>query len=199
MRAGKRFFDIAFSVLGLAICTPLFVLIGLAIKLDDGRRVFFCQERIGRYGKPFLMWKFRSMVENAPTLGGELTVGRDPRITRVGYRLRQTKLDELPQLINVLAGQMSFVGPRPEVARYVALYNPEQRKVLELVPGITDPASVVYRNESDLLASSPAPEQLYVERIMPDKIRINIEYASGATAWSDLRVIALTFARLFQY
>ncbi len=199
MRAGKRCFDIVFSMLGLIVCIPLFVLIGLAIKLDDGGQVFFRHERIGRHGKPFRMWKFRSMVENALALGGELTVGRDPRITRIGHLLRQTKLDELPQLINVLAGQMSFVGPRPEVAKYMALYNPEQCKVLELVPGITDPASVAYRNENELLASSPEPERLYVEQIMPDKIRINIEYASGATAWSDLRMIALTFARLFPY
>lgn len=197
MRVGKRLFDIVFSILGLALCTPLFVLISLAIKLDDGGRVFFCQERVGRYGKPFRMWKFRSMVENASALGGELTVARDPRITRVGYLLRQSKLDELPQLANVLVGQMSFVGPRPEVAKYVTLYNPEQRKVLDLVPGITDPASVAYRSESDLLANSSTPERLYVEQIMPDKIRLNIEYATGATSWSDLRVIALTLVHLF--
>lgn len=197
MRTGKRLFDIAFSVLGLAVCSPLFVLIGLAIKLGDGGSVFFRQQRVGQHGKPFRMWKFRSMVKNAPALGSELTVGRDPRITRIGYLLRQTKLDELPQLINVLAGQMSFIGPRPEVAKYVALYNAEQRKVLELVPGITDPASIAYRNESELLAGSQDPERLYVEQIMPEKIQTNIEYAAGATFWSDLRVIALTFARLF--
>lgn len=197
MRARKRGFDIVFSILGLIVCMPLIVVIGLAIKLSDRGQVFFRQERIGWRGKPFRIWKFRSMVENAPALGSELTVGRDPRITRIGHLLRQTKLDELPQLINVLTGQMSFVGPRPEIAKYVALYNPEQHKVLDLVPGITDPASIAYRNESQLLAGNPEPEQLYVNQIMPDKIRKNIEYAADATFWSDLRVIALTFVRLF--
>ncbi|RIH84451.1 sugar transferase [Calidithermus roseus] len=198
MKPAKRLFDLAAATLGIILLLPLFLLLALLIKLDDWGPVFFRQERVGYRGKPFRIWKFRSMVVNAPKLGGVLTVGRDPRITRVGYWLRKFKLDELPQLFNVFLGEMSFVGPRPEVAKYVALYTPDQRRVLELVPGITDLASIKYRNESEVLAKSPDPERTYIEEVMPEKIRINLEYACQASIGSDLMVILQTLVRLWR-
>ena len=132
------------------------------------------------------------MVPNAEKLGKQITIGRDSRITAVGHWLRKLKLDELPQLLNVLVGEMSFVGPRPEVPRYVALYTAEQRRVLDLVPGITDMASIEYRNESEILAQSPDPEQVYINEIMPEKIRINLAYAAEGNVWRDLGVILRT-------
>jgi len=198
VRRSKRLFDLFWSALGLLLLLPVFLGIALAIKLDDGGPVFFRQQRIGYRGRPFTMWKFRTMVVDAERRGGSLTVGRDPRVTRVGYWLRKTKLDELPQLWNVLKGEMSLVGPRPEVPRYVALYTEEQRRVLELVPGITDPASIRFRHESELLARSPDPERTYVEVVMPEKIRLNLEYAERATVWSDFLVILQTFLSLFR-
>lgn len=185
-------FDIGVSTAGLLLLSPLFALITVAILAADGTPVLFRQERIGHRGKPFRMLKFRTMVRSADKLGRLLTVGRDARVTRSGYWLRKSKLDELPQLVNVLRGQMSLVGPRPEVPAFVALYAPEHRQVLDLVPGITDPASIVYRDESELLAGSPDPELTYVKTIMPDKIRINLEYAKHATLWSDIRVLIRT-------
>lgn len=196
MKWSKRLFDLFWSMLGLAVLWPLFLLIALLIKLEDGGPVFFRQERVGYKGRSFRIWKFRTMVVDAEKLGKPLTVGRDPRITRVGYWLRRFKLDELPQLINVMLGQMSLVGPRPEVPWYVALYTPEQRKVLEIVPGITDPASIAYRYENDLLACSPDPERTYIEEIMPEKIRLNLEYAIRATFWTDMMVILRTIVSL---
>lgn len=192
MRWTKRLFDLFWSLLGLAVLWPLFLLIAFLIKLEDGGPVFFRQERVGYKGRPFYIWKFRTMVIDAEKRGKPLTVGRDPRITRVGYWLRRFKLDELPQLINVVSGQMSLVGPRPEVPQYVALYTPEQRKILDLVPGITDPASLAYRNESELLANFPDPEQVYVEKIVPEKIRLNLEYAQRATICTDVLIILRT-------
>jgi lipopolysaccharide/colanic/teichoic acid biosynthesis glycosyltransferase len=192
----KRLFDLVCAGVGLVVLWPFLVVIGILIKLDDGGPAFFRQERIGHQGRPFLMWKFRTMKVNADKVGGPLTVGADPRVTRIGQWLRKLKLDELPQLLNVVAGDMSLVGPRPEVARYVDLYTVEQRKVLELLPGITDPASVKYRNESELLGQSDAPEHLYVQEIMPEKIRINLEYARRATLLSDIMVILSTFVKV---
>lgn len=142
------------------------------------------------------MLKFRTMIVDAERMGKQLTVGRDPRITRVGYWLRKTKLDELPQLINVIRGEMSLVGPRPEVPRYVAAYDAEQRKVLDLRPGITDPASITYYDESDLLAGAPDPEMMYLAEVMPEKIRINLEYARRANILSDLGIILRTIFRM---
>ncbi|MBE3550226.1 MAG: glycosyltransferase [Brockia lithotrophica] len=198
MRRSKRLFDLFWSALGLLLLFPVFLGIALAIKFDDGGPVFFRQRRIGYRGRPFAMWKFRTMVVDAEQKGGLLTVGRDPRVTRVGYWLRKTKLDELPQLWNVLKGEMSLVGPRPEVPQYVALYTEEQRRVLELVPGITDPASIRFRHENELLAQSPDPERTYVEVVMPEKIRLNLEYARRATVWSDFAVILQTFLALLR-
>jgi lipopolysaccharide/colanic/teichoic acid biosynthesis glycosyltransferase len=192
----KRLFDLLFSSLGLVVLSPVLAVLALLVWLEDHGPVFYRQVRVGLHGKLFRIWKFRSMVLNADRQGLLLTVGRDPRITRVGSILRQTKLDELPQLFNVLVGEMSFVGPRPEVQKYVELYSPEQRQVLELIPGITDLASIKYRAESDLLAASSAPEKTYTDEIMPAKIRLNLEYAQGSSVVSDVMVILQTLVRV---
>ena len=196
MKRSKRLFDLAASAAGLLLLAPLFALAALLIKLDDGGPVFFRQERIGCRGRPFKIWKFRTMVPGAEMKGGQLTAAGDGRITRAGRLLRRAKLDELPQLLNVFLGEMSLVGPRPEVARYVALYSDEQRRVLEQVPGITDPASLKYRREDELLARSPDPEKIYCEEIMPDKIRRNLAYAARANLFTDFAVILGTIFRL---
>jgi lipopolysaccharide/colanic/teichoic acid biosynthesis glycosyltransferase len=197
MTAAKRSFDLFWSALGLLFLWPL--LLGIAVTIRarrDGGPVFFRQRRVGRGGRPLWIWKFRTMVPNAEAMGLQLTAADDPRITPLGALLRRTKLDELPQLFNVIAGEMSLVGPRPEVSRYVELYTPEQRAVLDLTPGITDPASIRYVDEARLLGAAADPHQLYVDDIMPAKIRLNLEYAAGATVMSDFRVILLTLARL---
>jgi lipopolysaccharide/colanic/teichoic acid biosynthesis glycosyltransferase len=193
---GKRLFDLFFSGFGLIVIAPVLGVLALLVWLEDRGPVFYRQIRVGLHGKPFRIWKFRSMVLNADRQGLPLTVGRDPRITRVGSVLRQTKLDEIPQLLNVLVGEMSFVGPRPEVQKYVDLYSLEQRQVLELIPGITDLASIKYRAESELLAASSAPEQTYIDEIMPAKIRLNLEYAQGSHVISDVLVILRTLVRV---
>jgi lipopolysaccharide/colanic/teichoic acid biosynthesis glycosyltransferase len=198
MSPAKRIFDLVCVVPGLIIILPIWLIVAVLIWLEDRGPVIFTQERVGFRGVPFRMWKFRSMVVNAEKLGKQLTVGRDPRITRVGHFLRQSKLDELPQLVNVLRGEMSLVGPRPEVPRYVALYTADQRRVLEVPPGITDPASIRYRDESEVLAQSEDPERTYITEIMPDKIRLNLEYTANANVWADVRVIFGTLRRLFQ-
>ena len=196
MRWEKRVFDFICSALGLAVLFPVFFIIALMIKIEDGGPVLFIQKRVGYKGRPFFMYKFRTMVVDAEKKGNLLTVGGDPRITKSGRLLRKFKLDELPQLINVLKGEMSLVGPRPEVEKYVNLYTNEQRKVLNLYPGITDPASIEYVNESELLAQSSDPEKLYVEKIMPEKIVLNLEYARQASWWTDFLVIIKTLARI---
>jgi lipopolysaccharide/colanic/teichoic acid biosynthesis glycosyltransferase len=196
MSRAKRALDVLGAAAGLAVLWPALLLIAVLVRLQDGGPAFFRQERVGLGGKPFRMWKFRTMVPRADRLGAQLTVGRDPRITPIGHWLRKLKLDELPQLLNVLAGEMSLVGPRPEVERYVAMYTPEQRRILRLVPGITDPASIRYRDESEVLGRAQDPERLYVEEIMPEKIRLNLEYAARATALSDLGVILGTVVKL---
>jgi succinoglycan biosynthesis protein ExoA len=193
----KRVFDIVLSSVGLLVFSPLLVLISILTLALDGRPVLFRQKRIGFKGKPFEIYKFRTMVRNAESLGKPLTVGDDPRITKVGKWLRKTKLDELPQLFNVLFGQMGFVGPRPEVERYVAYYTPVQRAVLDLVPGITDLASIRYRYESEILNAASDPERTYIEQILPDKIRINLEYASQSNVLRDCGVILRTVSALF--
>ena len=192
----KRAFDVIFSAGGLILLLPMFAVIGALILVFDGWPVFFWQERIGYRGKPFRIWKFRTMVRDAERLGKPLTIGGDPRITRIGHWLRKTKLDELPQLWNVLVGEMSFVGPRPEVKRYVNRYTPAQYRVLELVPGITDAASIAYRNETELLKCFDNPEQAYIEEIIPAKIRLNLEYATRANVLRDCVIIFRTVGRL---
>jgi lipopolysaccharide/colanic/teichoic acid biosynthesis glycosyltransferase len=188
----KRSFDLATSICGLAVLSPLMMVIAVLVKAEDGGSVFFRQERIGRGGRPFRMWKFRTMIPDAGTIGLPLTTAGDPRITRIGSWLRAHKLDELPQLFNVIRGEMTLVGPRPEVPRYVELYTPEQRSVLALDPGITDPASILFADECALLAEHPDPERFYIERIVPEKIRVNLEYADRATTLSDLAIVLET-------
>lgn len=188
----KRAMDIAISAAALCVLWPVFLLIALAIVIDDPGPVFYRQVRVGRGGRPFRIFKFRTMVVDADKKGLSITVGRDSRITRVGAFLRKTKLDELAQLLNVLCGQMSFVGPRPEVPRYVELYTPYQRQVLLVRPGITDYASIAYRNENDLLAGADDPEKMYIETIMPDKIELNMKYLREISPLADLRLILKT-------
>jgi lipopolysaccharide/colanic/teichoic acid biosynthesis glycosyltransferase len=192
LRRAKRAFDVVCAGLGVVALAPALALIAALVALDDPGPVFFRQVRVGRGGRTFRMWKFRTMRVDAESLGPQLTVGDDPRITRFGRVLRKLKFDEIPQLLNVLAGDMSLVGPRPEVPRYVGLYTPEQRRVLDLLPGITDPASIRYRDESAVLAKAADPERAYVEEIMPEKIRLNLDYAGRASLASDAAVILRT-------
>lgn len=194
----KRSMDIVLSACALAILWPLLLLIALAIWIDDPGPVFYRQVRVGRNGKTFRIFKFRSMVMDADKKGLAITVGRDSRITRVGAVLRKTKLDELAQLLNVFLGQMSFVGPRPEVPKYVELYTPYQRQVLLVRPGITDYASIAYRNENDLLASAPNPEAMYIEQIMPDKIELNMKYLREISPLADIRLILKTIVAVIK-
>lgn len=190
--AAKRVYDLGFSALGIVALAPLALLIAFAIKVDDGGRVFFRQERVGRGGLPFRMWKFRSMVPDASKLGLSVTAGHDPRITRVGRWLRRCKLDELPQLVNVLTGEMSLVGPRPEVPRYVAIYSTADRRVLQYRPGITDPATLEFRNEEDLLAGATDVEAFYIAHCVPRKIELNLRYVEVASLWGDTVIILRT-------
>lgn len=193
----KRIFDILFSLVMIILLSPLLLMIVLIILLDDPvGGVIFRQERVGKNGIPFRLLKFRTM-RPAAERGGQLTVGaRDPRITRAGYYLRKYKVDELPQLFNVLVGDMSVVGPRPEVPRYVALYSPEQRQVLEIKPGITDYASLEYFAESELLARSPDPEKTYIEEVMPAKLKLNLQYRKEMNLLTDIKIILKTGARI---
>jgi lipopolysaccharide/colanic/teichoic acid biosynthesis glycosyltransferase len=194
----KRLFDVIVAALGLLLLSPLLIAIALWIKLDSPGPVFFRQERVGRGGALFRIHKFRSMRADAPLAGPQLTVGADPRITRAGQVLRRTKLDELPQLIDVLAGSMSLVGPRPEVPRYVALYPAALRdKVLSVRPGITDPASIEYRDESALLARATDPERVYIEQIMPAKLRCAASYVDRMSLANDVRLIGATLRSLW--
>lgn len=192
--AAKRAMDVIVSGAALCVLWPVFGLIALAIVLDDPGPVFYRQVRVGKGGKTFRIFKFRSMVADADKKGLAITVGRDNRITRVGAVLRKTKLDELAQLLNVFAGQMSFVGPRPEVPRYTALYTPYQRQVLLVRPGITDYASIAYRNENELLAGAKDPEKMYIEEIMPAKIELNMRYLRRISPLEDIRLILSTIA-----
>ena len=194
----KRAMDIAISGAALCVLWPVLLLIALAIVIDDPGPVFYRQVRVGRGGKEFRIFKFRTMVVDADRKGLQITVGRDSRITRMGALLRKTKLDELAQLLNVFLGQMSFVGPRPEVPRYVAMYTPYQRQVLLVRPGITDYASIAYRNENDLLAGADDPERMYVEEIMPAKIELNMKYLRRVSPLEDIRLIHATIAAVIR-
>ena len=188
----KRLMDIVLSGAALALLWPVLLLVALAIRIDDPGPVFYRQVRVGRGGKAFRIYKFRTMVVDADKKGLSITVGRDSRITRVGAFLRKTKLDELAQLINVFVGDMSFVGPRPEVPRYVELYTPYQRQVLLVRPGITDYASIAYRNENDLLEGAQDPERMYIDEIMPAKIELNMKYLHEISPLADIRLILST-------
>jgi len=192
----KRLMDLFLSLCILALFLPFGLLLSLCIVLESRGGVFYRQERIGRNGQPFKLIKFRAMRPSADR-DGKLTVGeRDPRVTRMGTFIRKYKLDEFPQFINVLKGEMSVVGPRPEVVEYVRQYSDEQRRVLDFKPGITDLASITYFEENKLLANAADPQQTYVEEIMPEKIRINLAYQTNATVWSDLGVVWKTALRV---
>ena len=191
-----RLFDIFFSALGLIILFPFFIVFYLLIRIESKGGAFYIQERIGKNGKPFGLYKFRSMRVGSDA-EGLLTVGeRDNRITRIGYVLRKTKIDELPQLLNVLKGDMSLVGPRPEVKKYTDMYTDEQRKVLCVRPGITDYASIEYVNENELLSKADDPERMYIEKVMPDKIKLNMKYLEHYTVGEYFKIIFLTFKSL---
>jgi lipopolysaccharide/colanic/teichoic acid biosynthesis glycosyltransferase len=186
----KRAFDVVLASLGIVLLSPLLLLIALAIKLDSSGPVFYRQQRVGLHGAPFRIHKFRTMTHDPHASGPQITVGDDARITRIGAVLRRHKLDELPQLIDVLSGTMSLVGPRPEVPHYVALYPPELRaKVLSVRPGITDAASLAFRDESSLLARAADPEREYVQVVMPQKLALAASYADSASLGLDLKIL----------
>lgn len=189
----KRFFDIVSSLFGLVILSPLFLIVAIWIKIDSKGPVFYRQVRVGRENKDFYLVKFRTMRIGADK-GSLVTIGgRDSRVTRSGYWLRKFKIDELPQLLNVLKGEMSFVGPRPEVRHYVDYWTPEQMHVLDVRPGITDPASIKFYNESELLEKSDNPESYYIHEIMQEKIGMYLEYVANASFFKDLKIIFKTF------
>lgn len=189
----KRLFDLLMSTLGLLVLAPVMVLMALAIKWDSPGEVFFRQERVGRFGKSFRIHKFRTMHQAQSSQGLQITVGADARITRVGHVLRRSKLDELPQLIDVWLGDMSLVGPRPEVPRYVALYPDEmRRKILSVRPGITDVASIEYRDESAVLARASDPEHAYVHEVLPHKLALSARYVDSASLLGDVVLIGRT-------
>jgi lipopolysaccharide/colanic/teichoic acid biosynthesis glycosyltransferase len=193
----KRTFDIIVSFLGLLVLTPLLLLLAVVIKLDSPGPIFFRQERIGRGFRPFFIFKFRTMVQNLSDQGRLITVGDDPRITRVGRFLRKSKFDELPQLINVLKGDMSLVGPRPEVRRYVELFRKDYEQILKIRPGITDLASLKYHDEAVLLKRFENPEVEYCSRILPDKISLSKEYVKKSSFIFDLALIVKTLPKIF--
>ena len=194
----KRLMDVVISGCALLVLWPVLLLIALAIKIDDPGPVFYRQVRVGKGGKAFRIFKFRTMVVDADKKGLQITVGRDSRITRVGALLRKTKLDELAQLLNVFTGEMSFVGPRPEVPKYVDMYTPYQRQVLLVRPGITDYASIAYRNENDLLEGAEDPERMYIDVIMPDKIELNMKYLREISPIADIRLIFKTIVAVIR-
>lgn len=189
----KRLFDIFASGLGLLFLSPLFLVLAIWIKLDSPGPVFYRQVRVGRHNKDFRIYKFRSMKVGADKQGLITVGGHDPRITRSGYFIRKYKLDEFPQLINVFVGDMSLVGPRPEVRKYVDMYTPEQMHVLDVRPGVTSLASIRYRNENELLDKAEDPDQFYIDVVMQDKLAIDLEYVRNASFWYDIKLIFQTF------
>ncbi len=192
-----RIFDVVLALIGLIVLSPFLLIITLLIRIDSKGNPFYLQKRIGKDGKPFVLYKFRTMVTNAD-YGGSLTIGcNDKRITKLGAFLRKYKIDELPQLINVLNGDMSFVGPRPEVEEYVKYYNEEQKAVLKVQPGITDLASLYFINESDILGNAKNPEHLYIKVIMPLKIILNLNYVNHPSLGNYFKIIFLTVHKIF--
>ncbi len=193
----KRLFDLVGACLALLLLAPLLLVVALAIRLDSPGPVFFRQQRVGRDGVLFFIHKFRTMQADAPLRGPQVTVGNDPRITRIGHALRHYRIDELPQFIDVLLGRMSLVGPRPEVPRFVAHYPAALKaRVLAVRPGITDPASLVHIDEAALLAAAADPEREYIDVVLPRKLALQAEYAASATLWSDLQVLGRTLGVL---
>lgn len=190
----KRLFDFFLGVAALLALLPVFVIVSFFIVLDNGFPVFFIQKRVGKNQKEFGLLKFRSMRKlRKDETEMQITVGQNKRITKVGSFIRRYKIDELPQLINIVKGDMSFVGPRPEVPKYVSMYNDDQLKVLSVRPGLTDYASIKYKDESELLAKSDDPERLYIEKVMPDKLAMNLNYVANQSFWMDLKIIRDTF------
>jgi lipopolysaccharide/colanic/teichoic acid biosynthesis glycosyltransferase len=194
----KRAFDFVSSLIGLILVSPVLVTIAILIKKEDGGPVFYRGIRVGRFGKPFRIFKFRTMVLNAEKLGGPSTADDDPRITKMGTFIRKFKLDELPQLLNVLKGEMSIVGPRPEVQLYVDMFTEEEKAILSVRPGITDWASIWNPDEGAILAGSPDPEKTYMEKIRPDKIRLQLKYVRERSFWNDLKIIAQTIVAIIK-
>ena len=184
------------SGLGLICLSPLFAVLAVWIKCDSRGPVFYRQVRVGKDNRDFRLFKFRSMRPDSDRLGLITVGGHDPRVTRSGYYIRRYKLDEFPQLINVFKGDMSLVGPRPEVRKYVDMYTPEQMRVLSVRPGITSLASIRYRNENEILAKADDPDRCYIEKVMPDKLAIDLEYVDRATLWNDIRLIFSTFREI---
>ncbi|MBL8631403.1 MAG: sugar transferase [Rhodospirillaceae bacterium] len=194
----KRLLDFFGALGGLIVLSPVFLAVAIAVKLSSPGPVFFRQVRVGRGGKPFKIFKFRTMTGSEPTSGPILTIGHNPRVTAVGEVLRDSKIDELPQLINVVLGHMSLVGPRPEVPKYVEKYTPEQREIiLSVRPGLTGPASLKFRNQTQLLAQYDNPEHVYETIVMQEKIALNAAYIRDATFMSDVKLIFQTIAALF--
>lgn len=188
----KRIFDIGASFFGLVILSPILLLIAIFIKIDSKGPVLFKQQRVGKNKKKFEIYKFRTMVTDAEKIGKQITIGNDSRITNVGKFIRKCKLDELPQLLNVLSGEMSLVGPRPEVPKYVELYDEYQEQILLVKPGITDYASIEFRNENEILGKSSSPEETYIKDIMPTKIELNVKYIKNISLYEDLKLIIKT-------
>jgi lipopolysaccharide/colanic/teichoic acid biosynthesis glycosyltransferase len=194
----KRFFDIIFSCAGLIFFSPVVIVITCLIKLEDGGPIFYAGSRVGKNRLMFKMLKFRTMVTNADKIGGPSTSNDDPRITRVGKLIRKFKLDEIPQLINVLKGEMSFVGPRPEVAYYVNMFSSKEMKILSIRPGITDWASIWNSDEGSVLAGSSDPEKTYMEKIRPEKIRLQLDYVGRRSLWVDFKIIIRTIMKIIK-
>lgn len=198
MWLGKRLFDLFFAGIGICLLFPLFLVMAIWVKIDSKGPVFFRQERVGRDGKIFRIHKFRTMSVNAEKMGLQITVGQDSRITKSGFFLRKYKLDELPQLIDVVLGDMSLVGPRPEVPRYVEAYPAECRsKALSVRPGVTDWASIEFKDESSILGSSQSPEEDYIEKILPIKLKYHMQYVDSASFLEDVKIIFLTLKAIF--
>lgn len=194
----KRLFDIVSSVGAVFLLAPVFILIAFWVRADSPGPVLFRQKRVGKNNSDFYLYKFRSMVTNADKKG-ELTVGmRDPRITKSGFILRKYKLDEFPQLINVLNGDMSIVGPRPEVRKYVELYSEKQKEVLNALPGLTDPASLAFINENEILGKATDPEKTYIEEVMPAKLELNLQYIHHQNLKTDLNLIFNTLKKIMK-
>ena len=195
----KRLFDVIFSFFGLILVSPLLLLLAILIKLDSPGPIFYRGKRVGKDGKEFRIFKFRSMVENAEELGGSSTADDDPRLTRIGKFLKKYKLDELPQLINVLKGEMSLVGPRPEVPLYIDMMSEKERVIiLSVKPGMTDLASLWDFREEEVLKGSPDPEKTYMEKIRPTKIKLQLDYVKNRSFWLDLKIILKTILKIFQ-
>lgn len=196
----KRLFDVTLSVIGLAITSPIFLAVAIAIKNDFAGNVFYKAQRTGKNGKVFTMYKFRTMVQNADKIGGPSTSADDPRLTKIGNFLRKYKLDELPQLINIFKGQMSFVGPRPEVPSEIDTYDPKTKKIiLSVKPGLTDLASIADLHEEEVLRGSADPHKTYREKIQPQKIKLQLEYIKNNSFWLDIKILIRTFLNVINH